>query len=143
MSEPAWKSFVEHLQMGDNGSGYDERLPPGAAGDGLSSVQQEVIQEMSAGLRRSARKIEKALVRLAEIDDAIRDAETLAEREELVDTFNAKREEALQARRDYLIQREAIGFFQNGVVEEEYPVPPKRYVVGPRGQDGRLDGSCE
>jgi hypothetical protein len=143
MSEPAWKSFVDNLQMCDDGSGYDERLPAGAAGDGLSSVQQEVIEEMSAGLRRSAQKIEKALVRLAEIDDAIRDAETVSERKELVDDFNAKRREALQARRDYLIQREAIGFFRNGVVEEEYPVPPKRYVVGPRGQDGRLDGSCD
>jgi len=143
MSEPAWKTFVDNLERSDVGTGYDERLPAGAAGDGVSSVQKEVIEEMSAGLRRSANAIEEALVRLAEIDDAIREAEGLTEREHLVEAFNDKRREALRARRDYLIQREAIGFFRNGVVEEEYPIPPKRYVVGPRGQDGRLDGTCE
>lgn len=143
MSKPAWKSFVDDLEMSGSGSRYDERLPAEAAGDGLSSVQREVIEEMSAGLRRSAREIEKALVRLAEIDDDIREAETLSDREELVDAFNDKREEALQARRNYLIQREAIGFFRNGVVRDEYPVPPKRYVVGPHGENGRVDGSCE
>lgn len=143
MSEPAWKTFVDNLETGEVGTGYDERLPAGATGNGLSSVQQEVIEEMSAGLRRSARKIEQALVRLDEIDEAIRAAETQTERERLVEEFNDVRGDALEARRDYLIQREAIGFFRNGVVEEEYPIPPKRYAVGPHGEDGRLDGACE
>lgn len=142
MSEPAWKTFVDNLKMGERGSGYDERMPAGAAGDGVSAVQREVIQEMSAGLRRAARKIEEALVRLAELDEAIRETRTLEEREALVEAFNAKRREALDARRDYLIQREAIGFFRNRVVQEQYPIPPKRYVVGPHGEDGRIDGSC-
>ena len=141
MGKPTWKSIADNLKGA--GSGYDDRMPAGAAAsNGLGAVQREVIEEMSAGLRRCARKIEEALVDLAELDEALQQVSARERRSELVEEFNARRQDALDARRDYLIQREAIGFFRNDCVVEEYPIPPKRYVVGPRGEDGELD-SCE
>lgn len=139
MGKPTWKSFVDNLKSGGAGSGYDDRMPAGAVNNGLGAVQREVIEEMSAGLRRTARQIEEALLELADLDDAIRAASTREERLQLVEKFNARRAEALEVRRNYLIQREAIGFFRNDCVLEEYPIPPKRTVVGPRGEDGRVD----
>jgi len=142
MGKPTWKSFVDNMNSGGAGSGHDDRVPAGAVSNGLGAIQREVIEEMSAGLRRTARQIEKALVELARLDDAIRGASDREKRLELVEEFNARRAEALEARRNYLIQREAIGFFRNDCVLEEYPIPPKRTVVGPRGEDGRVE-SCE
>ncbi len=140
MGKPTWKSFAENIRQ-SGAAARDERLPPGAAG-GLAAVQKEVIDEMANGLRRSARKIERALLDLDDLDDAIRAASDRERRLELVDQFNERRADALEARRNYLIQREAIGFFRNDCVVEQYPIPPKRTVVGPRGEDGRLD-DCE
>ncbi|MFB6376115.1 MAG: hypothetical protein ABEN55_24015 [Bradymonadaceae bacterium] len=142
MGKPSWKSFVDNIKSGGGGSGYDDRVPAGAASSGMAAVQREVIEEMSAGLRRTAAKIEEALVDLADLDDAIREASARERRLKLVEQFNARRADAVEARRNYLIQREAIGFFRNDCVIEQYPIPPKRTVVGPRGEDGSVD-SCE
>ena len=140
MGKPTWKSFAENLKSNGQGSSYDRRLPAGAVNDGLGAVQCEVLEEMSAALCRAAKKIREALVELARIDDAIREASDQERRQQLVERFNALRSEAYQARRNYLIQREAIGFFRNDEVFEEYPIPPKRSVVGPHGEDGTIDG---
>lgn len=137
MGKPAWKSFVDNLKSG-GAAGRDEKMPPGSAG-GLAAVQKEVIEEMANGLRRSAEKIEKALLDLDELDDAIRAASDRERRLELVEQFNERRADALEARRNYLIQRECIGFFRNDCVIDQYPIPPKRTVVGPHGEDGKLD----
>lgn len=143
MGKPTWKAIVENLKLGGTGSGYDERLPPGAVNDGVGAIQREVIEEMSGALRRSARRIERALVELSKLDDEIRSANGRKRRLELVESFNTVRKEALDARKNYLIQREAIGFFRNEAVLEQYPIPPKRSVVGPHGEDGSIDGDCE
>jgi hypothetical protein len=39
--------------------------------------------------------------------------------------FNARRREALEARWELAIQREAVGLRRNEVVEGLYPIPPR------------------
>lgn len=143
MSKPKWKSIADNLETGDASAHYADRVPAGEATDAFGAIQKEVIEEMSDGLRRAARKIEECLVDLADIDEALESSDDRVERRKLVERFNAKRSEALEARRNYLIQREAIGFYQNDVVQEEYPIPPKRMLAGPNGEDGCLNRRCE
>ena len=143
MSEPSWKTFVDNLKGVGKRSQYDKKMPPGAVSNGLAGIQRELVEEMSDGLRRAAQKIEKKLVKLADLDDAIRAADERERQLRLVEQFNERRAEALEARRYYLIQREAIGFFRNDEAVAQWPIPPRRAVVGPHGEDGSLDTDCE
>ena len=90
-------------------------------------LEQEIVQEMAAALGRSARKVDVALLRLeaaARDLDAARDP---AARAAGVAHFNRLRDEALQARHELVIHREAVGFRRRtDEVERFYSIPPKR-----------------
>ena len=81
---------------------------------------------MAYALGRTEDKLNYALLRLELAARAIDAAPDELERYERVRAFNLLRNEALEARRNLLIHREAIGIRRNKVLEELYPIPPKR-----------------
>lgn len=103
----------EHLER------LKARVDPDAAFDDL---QREIYAEMAYSLGRSEARVDYALLRL---EVAGREVETAApgERRAAIETFNALRREALRARRDLLIHREAIGLPGNQRLKKMYPVP--------------------
>ena len=86
-------------------------------------LEREIIQEMAGALGRSAEKVVAALARLAaarrDVDAAVDDSA----RREAAARFNACRADALRARHELLIHREAVGIRRNDVLETEYPIP--------------------
>lgn len=142
MKKPAWKSIVDNLKQGEGKKhSYSEKLPATALHGAQESIQREVVQEMGAALKRAGEKIEEALLDLDELDEAIKVEGNPERRHRLIDAFNERRRDALRARRNYIIQREAIGFFHHGPVMEQYPIPGKRVLpVGPHGEDGTVEG---
>jgi hypothetical protein len=89
-------------------------------------LEQEIVAEMAAALGRSAAKVDLALLRL---ELAAKDIDTTAdedERSRLVARFNALRAEALRARHELAIHREAVGFRRNHELDRLYPVPGPR-----------------
>ncbi len=136
MSKPKWKAVAETLKTSE-AEEYSDSL---GVKDPRTSIQRELLEEMSQSLSRSAGKIQEALVELDDIDERLEGERNLQKRKELVDAFNDKRREALEARRHYRIQREAIGLYRNADVDQHYPIPPKRRtVIGVHGEDGRVD----
>jgi hypothetical protein len=127
MREPPWKALVLALQDQGYESPYLDRLrrrlDPEQAQD---SLEKEIVQEIAAALGRTAAKLDVALLRLElagkELDAAI-DA---AERAALAVRFNTRRAEALQARHELLIHREAVGIRRNDILETLYPIPARR-----------------
>jgi len=101
----------------------EQRLDVEAAHEVL---EQEIVAEMAAALGRSAAKVDLALLRL---ELASRDIDAAAdddERARLVARFNALRAEALRARHELAIHREAVGFRRNHELDRLYPVPGPR-----------------
>ena len=101
----------------------EQRLDVEAAHEVL---EQEIVAEMAAALGRSAAKVDLALLRL---ELAAKDIDAAAdddERARLVARFNALRAEALRARHELAIHREAVGFRRNHELDRLYPVPGPR-----------------
>jgi len=101
----------------------EQRLDVEAAHEVL---EQEIVAEMAAALGRSAAKVDLALLHL---ELAAKDIDAAAdddERARLVARFNALRAEALRARHELAIHREAVGFRRNHELDRLYPVPGPR-----------------
>ena len=88
-------------------------------------LEQEVVAEMAAALGRSAAKVDLALLRL-EMAGRDVDAAADADRATAVARFNALRAEALRARHELAIHREAVGFRRNQDLDAFYPIPRPR-----------------
>ena len=90
-----------------------------------TTLEQEIVQEIAAALGRTAAKLDYALLRL---ELAARDLDAAAGDEvaACAARFDALREEALRARHELLIHREAVGIRRNDVLEQLYPIPPRR-----------------
>ena len=86
-------------------------------------LEREIIQEMAAALGRSAEKVVATLGRLAVARRDIDAAVDGAARRDAAVRFNAARVDALRARHELLIHREAVGIRRNEVLETEYPIP--------------------
>jgi len=89
-------------------------------------LEQEIVAEMAAALGRSAAKVDLALLRLELVAKDIDTAADEDERTRLVARFNALRAEALRARHELAIHREAVGFRRNHELDRLYPVPGPR-----------------
>jgi hypothetical protein len=124
-------SRVKRLVAGLKERGYEsvyldrleQRLDVEAAHEVL---EQEIVAEMAAALGRSGAKVDLALLRL---EMAGREVDAAADgegRSALVARFNALRAEALRARQELAIHREAVGFRRNQELERLYPVPAPR-----------------
>jgi hypothetical protein len=127
MREPPWKGLVLALQDQGYESPYLDRLrrrlDPEQA---QATLEQEIVQEIAAALGRSAAKLDLALLRL---ELAGRDLDAVTddtERAACAARFDALRTQALQARHELLIHREAVGIRRNDILETLYPIPPRR-----------------
>jgi len=104
MRQPPWKALVAELKDRGHESPYLDRLRARMdVEQAQSSLEREIVQEIAAALGRS--------------DDAER---TVAGAH-----FELVREEALRARHELLIHREAVGIRRNDLLETLYPIPPR------------------
>lgn len=130
MWEPPWKRLVERLKAQDFESTYldrlDRRLTLAA---GRSSLEEEIIEEMAYALTRSADKINVALLELDVLRRDYDQAGSAAERKRLAEAFNEKRREAMRARWELMVHREALGFLRHDGMEEDFPIPPALPVL--------------
>jgi hypothetical protein len=83
------------------------------------------VVAIAAALGRAEDKVNAALLRLELAQRRLADALHGPERRRLVADFNALRDEALHARWELLVHREAVGFRRNGILDELYPVPDR------------------
>ncbi len=124
MRERSWQRLVREL--GDTGyeSPYLDRLRRRIDVDqAQAQLEQEIIREMAAALGRAEDKLNHALLRLELAGQDVAAAGDDAERRRCIERFNALRLEALRARHELLIQREAVGMRRNAILETLYPVP--------------------
>ena len=124
--EHPWQSLVRELRDNGHESPYLDRLR--ARYDvavAQEELEREIIHEMAAALGRSGEKVDVALLRLELAGRALAAATDAHERERLVVAFNARRDEALKARQELRIHREAVGIRRNDALDREYPIPPR------------------
>ncbi len=127
-----WRALADHVRdVGDERPHIEHLRARVDVHVAQEQLEREIVREMAAALGRSAEKVVAALARLAtaraELDAAVDDAT----RAEAAARFNAFRVEALRARHELLIHREAVGIRRNDVLEIEYPIPAS-VTVEPR-----------
>jgi hypothetical protein len=126
MRQPPWKTLVTELEDRGHESPYLDRLRQRLdVEQAQTTLEQEIVQEIAAALGRTAAKLDYALLRL---ELAARDLDAAAGDEVAARAarFDALRAEALQARHELLIHREAVGIRRNDLLEQLYPIPPRR-----------------
>lgn len=129
MMDEQWKELLAEAQQRGVKSPYTERLKTAVrARDLNASLAGEILEEMGSSLARAGARIDAALLTLdllaLQIDES---PERGGAREALIASFNEGREQAERARRDLQIQREAIGFRDNRLLAQLYPIPPRRH----------------
>ena len=124
MPERPWQALVRQLTDAGYESPYLDRLrarvDPAQAQD---TLEQEIIREMAAALGRAEDKLNAALLRLELAGRALAAAIDRGERRDRAIAFNAERVQALRARWELTIQREAVGMRRNEMLERLYPIP--------------------
>ena len=128
--EKPWKKLAADLRDHGIESRYlpriEARITPE---DQLETLELEVAHEMASALGRTEDRLNLVLAELeldrARFDRAIAAGAPAEERQALCDAFNARREHAQRRLRDLLIQREALGFRRNQILNELYPIPAK------------------
>jgi hypothetical protein len=124
MPERPWQTLVRQLTDAGYESPYLDRLrarvDPAQAQD---TLEQEIIREMASALGRAEDKLNAALLRLELAGRALAAAVDRGERRDRAIAFNAERTQALRARWELTIQREAVGMRRNDVLERLYPIP--------------------
>jgi hypothetical protein len=95
------------------------RLIARSAEDVVKTQEFEIQRELAASLRRAESRVL----------DAIEALENAHKRSD--DEYNALRQEALEARHELVIQREACGFRLRAqkLAEDAYPIPPPRVTI--------------
>ena len=127
MREAPWTRLVRELKDSGYESPYLDRLRARLdPAEAFARLEAEIVQEMAQALGRTGERLDYALLRLELAARAIEQAPDEAERAARTRAFNTLRAEALEARRNLLIHREAIGIRRNKVLDELYPIPPKR-----------------
>lgn len=131
MRAPPWKTLVRELSRSGFESPYLDRLKRKVDVElATEELEKEIVQEMASALGRAGDKVDYALLRLDLVADAIEKARTPHERRQKIARWNDLREEAIEARYELRIHREAVGIRQNRVLESTYPIPPRRRFVG-------------
>lgn len=124
--ERPWQTLVRELRDAGFESPYLDRLR--ARHDVAAAQEQlekEIIREMAQALGRAGEKVDVALLKLELAARDLAAARDDAERARLVGAFNARRDEALTARQELRIHREAVGIRRNDTLDREYPIPPR------------------
>jgi hypothetical protein len=105
--------------------------------EALQRVTAEIRRAQAEALGRVGERLDVLLGRLAELDrrlDALQAGArpgTDRYRRLVAETAarNRVRNEAREAAHHLIIQREALGFVRHVLVEQQYPVPPRRELV--------------
>jgi hypothetical protein len=137
VSSSPWKSLIRDLRDDEARRPYldDVRRRVGVV-EAHAELEREIAREIAAALGRSAAKVTDAMARLEDAGRAVAAAQLDAdERDRRMARFNALRREALTARHELLIHREAVGMRRNEALEIMYPIP------APLRREPRRDGS--
>ncbi len=127
MRQPPWKALVAELKERGHESPYLDRLRARLdVEQAQASLEREILQEIASALGRTEAKLNFALLRLELAARDLDDAPGGAERAACGARFEAVRMEALRARHELLIHREAVGIRRNDLLETLYPIPPRR-----------------
>mmetsp|Transcript_38123 Transcript_38123/g.91951 ORF Transcript_38123/g.91951 Transcript_38123/m.91951 type:complete len:191 (+) Transcript_38123:41-613(+) len=121
-----WQSLARKLQDEGFESKYLDRLQKTVTCDqAVDELEREILREMGGALRRMEDRLNYKLLLLEVAGRDIGRAEE-ASRPAAIKQFNAVREEAILARRDMSIQREAAGMrIRNWEKTQRlYPIPP-------------------
>jgi len=122
-----WTRLVRELKDTGYESPYLDRLRARLdPAEAVSRLETEIVQEMAQALGRTEDKLNYALLRLELAARAIDTAPDELVRYDRVKEFNALREDAIQARRNLQIHREAIGIRRNRMLDDLYPIPQRR-----------------
>jgi hypothetical protein len=131
MARPApWKTLAAELIEHGVESQYLARVEARVTREQqLRDLENELTQEIAGALGRSDLRVNLALAELelrkARYDRALREAAPASQLAALAEDFNAQRAAAQARLRELLIQREAVGFRRNQILNELYPIPPK------------------
>lgn len=127
MREAPWSRLVRELKDTGYESPYLDRLRARLdPAEAVARLETEIVQEMAQALGRTEDKLNYALLRLDLAARAIDAAPDELVRYERVREFNTLRQEAIEARRNLQIHREAIGIRRNRMLDDLYPIPPRR-----------------
>ena len=127
MRDAPWTRLVRELKDTGYESPYLDRLRARLdPAEAVSRLETEIVQEMAQALGRTEDKLNYALLRLELAARAIDTAPDELVRYDRTKEFNALRDEAIQARRNLQIHREAIGIRRNRMLDDLYPIPPRR-----------------
>ena len=127
MREAPWTRLVRELKDTGYESPYLDRLRARLdPAEAVARLETEIVQEMAQALGRTEDKLNYALLRLELAARAIDEAPDPLVRYDRVKEFNTLRDEAIQARRNLQIHREAIGIRRNRMLDDLYPIPPRR-----------------
>ncbi len=128
--ERPWQALVRELRDTGYESPYLDRLR--ARYDVYAAqeeLEKEIIREMAAALGRAGEKVDYALLRLELTGKALAAATDPAERARHAAAFNALRAEAITARYELRVHREAVGIRRNADLDRDYPIPPRARLV--------------
>ena len=131
-----WQTLVRELRDSGFESPYLDRLRSRVDVEtAQEQLEKEIVREMALALGRSGEKVDVALLRL---ELAAKDVAAAAdgERAVLVERFNALRDDALKARHELRIHREAVGIRRNEGLDAMYPIPPRLGVSAARDGEG-------
>lgn len=127
MREAPWTRLVRELKDTGYESPYLDRLRARLdPAEEVARLETEIVQEMAQALGRTEDKLNYALLRLELAGRAIDTAPDELVRYDRKKEFNALRDEAIEARRNLQIHREAIGIRRNRMLDDLYPIPPRR-----------------
>lgn len=125
MWEPPWKKLVEKLKAEEFESTYLDRLDRRLTiATERASLEREIIEEMGYALRKSSDKVNLLLLELDVLRHEFDTSTDVSRRRRKLEEFNLKRQEAMRARWELMVHREAIGFLRNDELELDYPIPP-------------------
>jgi hypothetical protein len=124
--EPTWRSLVRELTDAGFESDYLDRLRGRLdVAQAQASLEKEIIAEMASALGRAEDKLNVALLRL-EIAARELAAAAPSDHDRCLAAYDARHDEATTARWEFVIHREALGIWRNEIIEQLYPIPPRR-----------------
>jgi len=135
--EPLWKKLVDDLRQKGNQSRFLERLRERVPVAGGREAEREILEEMASALGRAQDKVNVALLRLELEQEAldvlasatVRDDAWQREASRRLEAFRVRREDAIRARWELMVHREALGFRRNENLARDYPIPPARTTL--------------
>jgi hypothetical protein len=98
--------------------------------ESLGRVQEEIRRAQAEALGRTGERLERLLARVADLDRILDGrcgpAQPPPDLAAVTTARNRLRDEARQVRHGLVIQREAVGLVSHTLVEQRYPIPPRR-----------------